>query len=405
MKKNEKMIVALMGCSHALSHGYLLIFAAVLILLQQEFSMGYLGVGILGSLMTFSYGLGALPGGMIYNRLGARKLYLACFLGSAAASLLLAASPNFIFFTIGLALLGALGSLYHPLANSLITQKVQEYGRGLGIHGAAGSVGLTLSPLFAGLIASSWGWRRAYVFFAIPGVALSIWSCFIDMSVDTGKRENPASDGGRAKGRKNLLLFFSVPLVLIYGANMLNSFCYNGAVTFLPAYMAQQVSFKIFSLEGVAMGGTLSGIALSLGILGQYLGGVWAQRANLERNIFLLSLIALPFMLAMSFTADALLLAAALFYFFCNFCLQPMCNTLLAHHTTPQMRGTAYGLFFFASSGIGSFSTSFAGFIAQGFGLNWVFAGLSGVVVLLIVFSFLLLRVGRERPIPLWQKS
>ena len=42
MKREEKIIVALMGCSHALSHGSLLIFPTVLLLLQKEFSLGYL---------------------------------------------------------------------------------------------------------------------------------------------------------------------------------------------------------------------------------------------------------------------------------------------------------------------------------------------------------------------------
>jgi hypothetical protein len=42
MDRKEKMIVALAGCSHALTHGTMLIFPAVLLLLQKEFSLGYL---------------------------------------------------------------------------------------------------------------------------------------------------------------------------------------------------------------------------------------------------------------------------------------------------------------------------------------------------------------------------
>jgi YNFM family putative membrane transporter len=136
MTREERKIVALAGCSHALTHGYLLVFPAVLLLLKEEFSMGYLGLGVIGNIMTFSYGLGALPGGMIYNRLGPKRLYLLCFLGSAVASLLIAASPSLILFTVGLSVLGALGSVYHPLANSLLTSKIKKYGVALGIHGA-----------------------------------------------------------------------------------------------------------------------------------------------------------------------------------------------------------------------------------------------------------------------------
>ena len=111
MTREERKIVALTGCSHALSHAYLLIFPAVLLLLKDEFSVGYFGLGVLSNIMTFAYGLGSLPGGMIYNRFGPKKLYLFCFLGSAAASLLVALSPNFVLFAAGLTVLGALGSI------------------------------------------------------------------------------------------------------------------------------------------------------------------------------------------------------------------------------------------------------------------------------------------------------
>ena len=188
MTSDEKMIIGLMGCSHALTHAYLLIFPAVLLLLKQDFVIGFLGLGVISNIMSFSYGLGALPSGMIYNRFGPKKLYLVCFLGSSAVCFLVAVSPNLLLFTIGLALLGILGSLYHPLANSLITAKLEAYGKGLGIHGSAGNIGLATAPFIAGLIGSYWGWRYAYLCFSFPGIALSIWALFVDMSVEKGNR-------------------------------------------------------------------------------------------------------------------------------------------------------------------------------------------------------------------------
>ncbi len=396
MNREEKMIVGLTGCSHGLSHGYLLIFPAVLLLLKEEFSLGYLGLGVIGNIMSFTYGLGALPGGMIYNRFGPRKLFLLCFLGSTLASLLVAFSPNLIFFTVGLALLGALGSVYHPLANSLITTKVREYGRALGIHGAAGNIGLASAPFIAGLIASRWGWRQAYLCFAAPGVVLSIWSLFIDMSV--GKKEKAESSRPNltplpTPGVRNFWVYFSLPLVFLYVINMLNSFCFTGIITFLPTYMGQRTSFHIFSWDSVAIGGMLSGIALFMGVFGQYTGGVLGQRPHLVRNLLVMTAMGFPFILAMSFATDILLLFMALIYFFFTFCLQPMSNVVLAQYTTLEMRGTAFGIYFFAAFGIGSFAASFSGYLAQTFGLQWVFLGLSGMAFILIVPTFLLLKV------------
>ena len=395
MTREEKNIVALTGCSHALSHGYLLIFPAVLLLLQKEFSMGYLGLGVISNIMVFSYGLGALPGGMIYNRFGARRLYLICFLGSSGASFLVAFSPNLFLFTAGLAVLGALGSVYHPLANSLITSKVKEYGRGLGIHGAAGNIGLAVAPFLAALIGSRWGWRQAYLFFTIPGIVLSVWSLFIDMSVRKEDSRNPFREDVRtapaAKG-KGLWLFFSLPLLLLYTLNMLHSFNYHGAITFLPTYMAKHTSFQMFSWDSVALGGMLSGLALFMGVFGQYMGGVLGQKPRLERKFLILAALGFPFILSMSVANDMVLFLMTLAFFFLNFALQPMTNILLARYTTMEMRGTAFGIFFFAAFGIGSLASSFSGYLAQTFGLSWVFVGLSFTTLLLILFAFILMR-------------
>lgn len=399
MDRKERTIVALTGCSHALTHGNMLIFPAVLLLLQKEFSLGYLELGVIGNIMTLTYGLGALPGGMIYNVLGTRKLYLLCFLGCCLSLILVAFSPTLILFTAGLALLGVFGSIYHPWVNSLITSTVREYGRALGIHGSAGNIGLAAAPFIAGLIGSYLGWRATYLLFALPGLALVLWSLFVDMSpreemrkdeVPHGKKSNP----GMMKS------YFSLPLVLLYLANMMHSFSFTGSLTFLPAYMAKRTSFQIFSLDSVALGGMLSAVVLSMGIFGQYGGGVLSQRPDLEKKFLAISILAFPFIFAMSFTTDLLLFILSLIFFFFNFFLQPMNNTLLAQYTPAEMRGTAFGIFFFLAFVFGSLASSFSGFVAQNFGLQWVFMGLSSSAFLLIFIALFILKMKRYRPRP-----
>ncbi len=397
MTRDEKMIVALTGCSHALSHSYLLIFPAVLLLLQKEFVMGYLGLGVIGNVMVFAYGLGALPGGMIYNRFGPRKLYLFCFLGSALVSFLIALSTNFFLFTAGLALLGALGSVYHPLANALITSKVKEYSRALGIHGAAGNIGLAVAPFLAGLIGAQWGWRSAYLLFAIPGIALAIWSLFIKMEENKENEVLPKEQTFPPQQSRRWTIFFTYPLILLYLLNMLHSFSYHGALTFLPAYMAKYTSFKFFSWDSVALGGTLSGLALFVGVFGQYMGGILGQRRDSKRNFLIICILSLPFVAGMSFFQDLTLFLMSLGFFFLNFSLQPMTNVFLAQYTTTEMRGTAFGIFFFAAFGLGSFASSFSGYLAQNFGLPAVFIGLSLITLILIFFAILLLRIGKDK--------
>jgi MFS family permease len=80
-------------------------------------------------------------------------------------------------------------------------------------------------------------------------------------------------------------------------------------------------------------------------------------------------------------------------YFFFNFALQPTTNILLAKRTTVPMRGTAFGIYFFAAFGLGSVASSFSGYIAQRFGLSWVFVGLSFTTVILIAVAYVLFKI------------
>jgi MFS family permease len=324
-------------------------------------------------------------------------MYLICFFGSAVVSIAVSLSSDYVLFATGMALLGAFGSVYHPLANSLISQKVEAYGRAMGIHGAAGNVGIAATPILAGAIASFGGWRQSYVFFGLLGVALAIWSLFIDLSNAPQKTNISVPDTNHHRRCGLLATFFPLPLVLIYLANMLNAFCFQGTITFLPTYMAHQTSFQVFSLDNVAIGGMLSGIVLSIGVAGQYMGGVLGGKARLERNLALIGALAFPFLLAMSFQRNAFLLIAALGYYLLNFCMQPMCNVLVARYTTAETRGTAFGIFFFIASGAGSFSATFAGYLAQRFGLASIFQGMCAAVILLFLMAFLLFRVTKSR--------
>jgi MFS family permease len=308
--------------------------------------------------------------------------------------ILVAVSSGLFLFTAGLALLGVFGSIYHPLANSLITSKVRGYGQALGIHGAAGNVGLALTPFIIGLMASYQGWRQAFLWSALPGIILSAWAFFVDMS-PREETKIPQPIPAQKSPPRRLRAYFSLPLVLLYLTNMFQQFSFNGSLIFLPAYMAKRTSFHFFSLDSVALGGMLSGIVLAVGVLGQYGGGVLAQQSRLEKKLLLMPILSFPFILAMSFTTDLLLLILSLVFFFLNFFLQPMNNTLLAQYTAVEMRGTAFGIYFFVSFVFGSLASSFCGFIAQSFGLKWVFLGLSSSILLLIFTAFFLVKIKR----------
>src|SRR5512147_451744 len=67
-------LIWLVGLSHATNHLVMLIFPSVLLLVQREFDLTYLGLGMLANASLLPYGLGALPAGMLADRIGGTRV-------------------------------------------------------------------------------------------------------------------------------------------------------------------------------------------------------------------------------------------------------------------------------------------------------------------------------------------
>ena len=63
-------------------HSMMLIFPTIMLVLKNEFSTGLATLGIIVSLSTFMYGLGALPTGFLERKYGAYTLLLLYQIGN-----------------------------------------------------------------------------------------------------------------------------------------------------------------------------------------------------------------------------------------------------------------------------------------------------------------------------------
>ncbi len=53
MQSSEKRVILITGIAHAMTHGYMLIFPAVLSAIKADMDVGYFSIGILGIVHTF----------------------------------------------------------------------------------------------------------------------------------------------------------------------------------------------------------------------------------------------------------------------------------------------------------------------------------------------------------------
>jgi MFS family permease len=392
----QRSLTISISLAHAAVHCIELTYAALLLKIGGEFGVDMLVLGFIANAFALAFGIGALPSGLLVDRLGSPRVLRICFLTAAGASLLVALSPSPVVLGIFLTILGLCIGLYHPAAISLIVQGAERRGRVLGYHGMSGNIGLAAAPAIALVFASTVGWRWSYVFLAGLALAMVVFLQFLRLPTVSEGRQRADTATTAPQQRTKVAVG---ALVLIYLAYVLNGFIYRGSMTFLPTLIEEQVHIHILGINETALAGSLTTLALLTGGFGQYLGGSLSDRGSLERLATLLALALVPALLLMGMSGGLLLVVAAAVFVFFNFAGQPVYNILLAEYVPGSALGRSYGLSFFASFGLGSTAASFSGLLADRWGTSSVFLALAGFGAAVLALAVMLWRLSLRRPL------
>lgn len=390
MKRAEKKVVVYTSACHGLTHILELTYAAVLVTVSLEFGLGLFALGMVANSAALAFGVGALPSGFLADRIGERRLLIYCFLGTGVASLVVGLSPSIWVLAAALTALGLTLGLYHPAGSAFIARVATKRGPAFGYLGAAGNLGVALGPIMAGGIAALLGWRASYFIFAIPAFFLvALLYSLAEVETAPPPRRPPQAESREITLRSALL-----PLVVIYLIFMFSGFIYRGALTFLPLYIMERVT----QVDSTALAGSFTTVALLFGVGGQFLGGLLSQRMRREKCAVIVALVTAPALLAMGNLSGLVLVAAAALFAFFHFMAQPVYNYLIAEYSPPAWRGRSYGISFFCTFGLGSFSAGISGYIAEHLGVNWVFISLAGFDLLILACATFLLVKAPPRP-------
>ncbi len=160
--------------------------------------LSQLQIGWLATAFTTAYAIAQLPGGIFCQRFGARWTFVAVGILGFVATLAFPLAPVLL---AGTALFGALlfaqallGVSQGPLFSAAIAVieswlPVNRWAMGSGLQAAAMNFGGAVTPLLVGLLSSSFGWKGALLWIALPVVLLTVaWGWY---ARDT-PREHPA---------------------------------------------------------------------------------------------------------------------------------------------------------------------------------------------------------------------
>lgn len=416
MNSNDRSIVGLVTVAHAMVHTYELSIPVLVPIWLAEFSTIDLGLtqfpvntATIGALVAVGYGLfgiGALPSGVLVDRIDARLLITVCLAGMGGAFLLLAVSPTPFFIGIALALWGVAASVYHPSGLSLISRGVEQRGSAFAYHGMAGNVGIAVGPLLTTLLLVVLDWRAVVAILTVPAAAAAAFAIRVDIderaavsaagSVADGGDSRSNSVGSLAEFVTTSRTLFASAFVVVFAITFFSGLYYRGVLTFLPELLRDVPALAPVDIAGRTYepGDYLYVALLMVGVLGQYVAGKLTDRGRPEFGIVggftALAVIAVLFLPAAATGLPALLAVSALLGFFLFF-VQPFYQATVAEYSPPDARGLSYGFTYLGVFGVGALGAVVAGTMLTYFSAEQLFvvlavlgvcgAGLGGYLV------------------------
>ncbi len=421
----EKKVAWLASTAHFLTHGYMTLLPAVLVVLTGIEGLTFFEIGIIGTVGYMLYGVGSIPAGILTDKYGAKRMLTAGVIGMAVTSILVGISPVGWFFAITYGLFGLSASIYHPSGLPLIATHIEKKGKALGFHGIMGNLGITVGPLFAAVMIMAFNtWRAAYIVFGLIGLGFAFYMQKVkveneaDLSLSdmtswyknrraaknkaAGRGEsNPATgDSGDLFADENAApdktLVIPVSLIMIYVGCVLFGFIYRGAITYFPTLLQQEIGFISSQLppKPTVLAGLLTSVVLSAGMIGLWLAGYISDRIKRpEAAQIVVFVVIVPLLYIISKTSEVPVLIYCAIFSLVFFGWQPLQNTLIAQYTSKRSHGIGYGINFFLIMGVGSLATAAGGYLTDEHGAYAVYSMLAivaavGIVVAIGVLKF-----------------
>lgn len=148
--------------------------------MAKDLHLSTVQMGAAMSAFFIGYTTLQIPGGVLVNKYGARKIMLIGIIWWVLFTVLTGTVESFFVLIVVRALFGAgegifPGAGYQMLANWFPTK---EKGTAISIMTSTSAWGPALAPIVAAFIIANWGWREAFYFMLVPGIWIVFWIWF-----------------------------------------------------------------------------------------------------------------------------------------------------------------------------------------------------------------------------------
>lgn len=380
----------LLPALHLFNDGYLAAMPLFLPFMTEELGISLSMVGLLGSLLSFSGIILALPAGIVAARFGATRVLSYAVLLYGAGFLVLGMSTGLPVVVLGF-LLGSLAfGVFHPVAFSAVARNACDtrdggLGRRMGTFAATGDIGrIGFAATITVLIAWS-SWRMTTFLYALIA-AFVFCVCIVSSRKDRGAVV--------VTGRRKMLdfsLFRNNRFLMANFASVLDAFANSSLFIFLPFLLA-------FRGIGAVLMGSFTGVFFIGNLLGKVVFGWLADRVGQNRLFIISELCVAGFLILLSQVQNlVLILGIAFLLGFLTKGAVPITNVMIAEAVAgTEGYEVAYSVNSFTMSIASTVAPLVFGVMANSLGIQTVFIACAVIAVCAAVPAAVLSRLVRK---------
>ena len=319
-------------------------FAPLIPTFIADMGLGYAAAGTIMASYFWTYALMQVPVGVLTDRLGARRVMLACMGVMAVGALAFALAHTLTQSLLARCLVGAGAAATWLPGLRLIHEwfPLRERGLATGLFSSGGGIGATAALLLLPVLAEHLGWRRGYALLAVP-VLITMVAVWALVGAAPRVRDEGAVAGAPGGFIASMRAVLAMPVLWPFNLYVLFSYGgYFALLTWLPTFLVKS--------EGLGQAGAGLVTALLTGgtIVSWPLAGAISDRFGRRKPIFLVSQ-AMSVVVCLVFAwvvpgrgAGAAALAAALTGLLLGGLITPF--VMVTELVPPRLMGTASGV-------------------------------------------------------------